>query len=148
MAESQWPFSDSEDDDNKDFEEFTAEELADLRPLEDDEQSDISVESYYSSCEEESSEYGSDEDNSSDGLADDDHDGPYVQPALPQNWTEQLSVIKDFVENPGPNTVHEANKKEIDVFQLMFTEDLYELIGRETNKYAEQLQQRIGKQDT
>ena len=147
MAESQWPFSDSEDDDNKDFEGFTAEELTNLRPLEEDEQSDISVESYYSSSEAESSEYESDEDNSSDDGAGDDHDG---QPALPQTWTEQLStsVIEDFVEHPGPNTVLEASKKEIDFFHLLFTEDLYELIARETNKYAEQLQQRNGKQDT
>ena len=119
MAESQWPFSDSEDDDNKDFEGFTAEELANLRPLEEDEQSDISVESYYSSSEAESSEYESDEDNSSDDGAGDDHDG---QLALPQTWTEQLStsVIEDFVEHPGPNTVLEASKKLNRLFSFTF----------------------------
>ena len=130
MAEYQWPFSDSE---SEDFGGFTAEELAGIRrPVEDD---DISVESYYSSSEDESEESSSDDDNDSPVRA------PPVQ--LPNNWTDQLSasVIEDFENIPGPNTVLTIDKKEIDFFQLLFTEDLYELIATETNNYAEQMQE-------
>ena len=137
MAEYEWPFSDSE---SEDFGGFTAQELAGIRrPVEDDD--DISVKSYYSSSEDESEESSSDDDN----------DRPIRAPAiqLPNNWTDQLSasVIEDFENIPGPNTVLTIDKKEIDFFQLLFTEDLYELIATETNNYAEQMQERKGRQD-
>ena len=108
MAEYQWPFSDSESE-SEDFGGFTAEELAGIRrPVEDDD--DISVESYYSSSKDESEESSSSDDN----------DRPIRAPAvqLPNNWTDQLSesVIEDFENIPGPNTVLTINKKEIDFF--------------------------------
>ena len=74
-----------------------------------------------------------------------DKDRPIVRP-LPQDWTDQLtpSVIKDFVDNAGPTTVLSGDKREIDFFQLLFPENLFSLIANETNKYADQTQQKKG----
>ena len=97
--------------------------------------SDLSVEDCTSSEEEES--------DSEESLTDEDR--PIVGP-LPQDWTDQLtpSVIEDFVDNVGPTAILSGDKREIDFFQLLFPENLFSLIANETNKHADQIQQRKG----
>ena len=68
---------------------------------------------------------------------------------LPQDWTDQLtpSVIEDFVDNAGPTTILSGDKREIYFSQLLFPENLFSLIANETNKHADQTQQRKGQND-
>ena len=62
-------------------------------------------------------------------------------------WSENPTLQTDipFDERCGPVRNLPADKKEIDFFELVFTERLYRLIVRETNRYARQEQQRLGK---
>lgn len=62
-------------------------------------------------------------------------------------WSENLTLQTDipFDERCGPVRNLPADKKAIDFFELFFTERLYRLIVRETNRYARQEQQRLGK---
>ena len=62
-------------------------------------------------------------------------------------WSENLTLQIDilFDERCGPVRNLPADKKAIDFFELFFTERLYRLIVRETNRYARQEQQRLGK---
>ena len=65
---------------------------------------------------------------------------------MPHDWTDQLttSVFEDFVDNAGPTAILSGDKREIDFFQLLFPENLFSLIANETNKQADQAQQRKG----
>ena len=142
MYASAWPFSDSSDDESLNFLGFSAEELNQAHENfvrgSRDTDSDLSIEDYTSSEEE-----ASDSDAS---LTDEDR--PVVRP-LPQGWTDQLtpSVIEDFVDNAGPTTILSGDKREIDFFQLLFTENLFSLIANETNKHADQTQKKKGQND-
>ena len=50
-----------------------------------------------------------------------------------------------FNESIGPVRNLPQDKKPIDFFELFFTDCLYRLIVHETNRYARQEQQRLGK---
>ena len=80
-----------------------------------DTDSDLSVEDYTSSEEEE----GDSEESSTN------EDRPIVRP-LPQDWTDQLtpSVIEDFVDNAGQTTILSRDKKEID-FSNCYSQKIY-----------------------
>ena len=101
MSASAWPFSDSSDDESLHFSGFSAEELNQAQENfvrgSKDPDSDLSVEDYTSSEEEES-----DGEESST-----DEDRPIVRP-LPQDWTDQLtpSIIEDFADNAGQTTIY------------------------------------------
>ena len=142
MSASAWPFSDSSDDESLNFSGFSAEELNQARENfvrgNRDTDSDLSVENYTSSEAEES--------DSEENLTDEDR--PIARP-LPEDWTDQLtpSVIEDFVDNAGPTSVLSGDNREIDFFQLLFPENLFSLIANETNKHADQSQQRKGQND-
>ena len=139
MSASAWPFSGSSDDESLNFSGFSAEELNQAQENfvrgSRDTDSDLSIEDYTNSEEE-----ASDSDASLT-----DKDRPIVRP-LPQDWTDQLtpSVIEDFVDNAGPTTVLSGDKREIDFVQLLFPENLFSLIANETNKHADQTQQKKG----
>ena len=62
-------------------------------------------------------------------------------------WSEILTPQTElpFDQRTGPVRNLPADKKAIDFFELFFTERLYRLIVRETNRYARQEQQRLGK---
>ena len=121
---------------------FSAEELNQARENfvrgNRDTDSDLSVENYTSSESEESDS----EENSTD------EDRPIARP-LPEDWTDQLtpSVIEDFVDKAGPTSILSGDKREIDFFKLLFPENLFSLIANETNKHADQTQQRKGQND-
>ena len=121
---------------------FSAEELDQARENfvrgSRDTDSDLSIEDYTSNKEEPS--------DSDASLTDEDR--PMVRP-LPQDWTDQLtpSVIEDFVDNAGRTTILSGHKREMDFFQLLFQENLFSLIVKETNKHADQTQQKKGQND-
>ena len=62
-------------------------------------------------------------------------------------WSEILTPQTElpFDQRTGPVRNLPADKKAIDFFELFFTDRLYGLIVRETNRYARQEQQRLGK---
>ena len=62
-------------------------------------------------------------------------------------WSEILTPQTElpFDQRTGPVRNLPADKKAIDFFELFFTERLYRLIVRETNRYARQEQQHLGK---
>lgn len=60
-----------------------------------------------------------------------------------ENFTPQTEVR--FEQRPGPVRSLPADKKPIDFFQLFFSERLYRLIVRETNRYARQEEERLRK---
>ena len=62
-------------------------------------------------------------------------------------WSENLTLQTDipFDQRCGVIRNLPPDKKAIDFFELFFTERLYRLIVRETNRYARQEQQRLGK---
>ena len=60
---------------------------------------------------------------------------------LPADWTKTLTalhVLPFSVHNPGPKNILPANGQEIDFFQLIFPDELYEHLVQETNLYAQQ----------
>lgn len=61
-------------------------------------------------------------------------------------WREMLQNVdlEDFTGTPGPTRTLDATAEEIDFFNLMFPVFLYEVIARETNRYAEQEQEKNG----
>uniref|UniRef100_A0A8W8P1P5 PiggyBac transposable element-derived protein domain-containing protein n=1 Tax=Magallana gigas TaxID=29159 RepID=A0A8W8P1P5_MAGGI len=63
-----------------------------------------------------------------------------------RTWREMLRNVdlEDFTGTPGPTKELNATAEEIDFFHLMFPDDLYELIATETNRYAEQKQEKNG----
>ena len=117
---------------------FSAEELDQARENfvrgSRDTDSDLPIEDYTSNKEEPS--------DSDASLTDEDR-------PLPQDWTDQLtpSVIEDFVDNAGRTTILSGHKREMDFFQLLFQENLFSLIVKETNKHADQTQQKKGQND-
>ena len=62
-------------------------------------------------------------------------------------WSEILTPQTElpFDQRTGSVRNLPADKKAIDFFELFFTERLYRLIVRETNRYARQEQQHLGK---
>ncbi|XP_033728229.1 piggyBac transposable element-derived protein 4-like [Pecten maximus] len=61
-------------------------------------------------------------------------------------WIDQLTAkhVDDFVGNPGPVTILDKNKNEMDFFHLIFDETLYQKFADETNKYARAVQEKNG----
>ena len=60
---------------------------------------------------------------------------------IPADWTKTrtaLNVLPLSVHNPGPENILPANGQEIDFFQLIFPDELYEHLVQETNLYAQQ----------
>ena len=54
---------------------------------------------------------------------------------LPADWTKTLTaldVLPFSVHNPGPKNILPANGQEIDFFQLIFPDDLYESFKKPT----------------
>ena len=62
-------------------------------------------------------------------------------------WSVQLRPVEidDFLGNPGPVTILDENKSELDFFHLIFDENLYQTFADETNRYAEIVQQQKGR---
>ena len=91
-----------------------------------------------SDSEEDASLFAHDESEDSEGESSDEEE---------LVWSENLTLQTDipFDERCGPVRNLPADKKAIDFFELFFTERLYRLIVRETNRYARQEQQRLGK---
>lgn len=61
-------------------------------------------------------------------------------------WREMLRNVdvEDFTGTPGLTRTLDATAEEIDFFNIMFPVFLYEIIARETNRYAEQEQEKNG----
>ena len=80
----------------------------------------------------------SDEDESASNSSDDEE----------EFWGENIVPQTEipFEQRTGPVPNLPADKKAIDFFELFFTERLYRLIVRETNRYVRQEEQRLGKQ--
>ena len=55
---------------------------------------------------------------------------------FPADWTKTLTasnVLPFSVQSPGPTNILPANRQEIDFFQLIFPDELYEHLVQETN---------------
>lgn len=59
-------------------------------------------------------------------------------------WREELQYVdvEDFTGIPGPTRTLDATAEEIDFFNLMFPVFLSEIIASETNRYADQKQEK------
>ena len=75
-----------------------------------------------------------------------DHDEEWRRPTEIGEWMEVLETvfIPPFTEETGPTVELGSGKKELDFFHELFTKDLYEKLAEETNRYAEQLQEERG----
>ena len=82
-----------------------------------------------------------------------DSDGENDEDPLPRNedgdrraWSGEVQnvIIQGFTGNYGPTSVLDANKEEIDFFNLIFPAILFEQIARETNRYADSEQEKNG----
>ena len=63
-----------------------------------------------------------------------------------QTWREEFHDVdvEEFTGIPGPTTTLDGTANELDFLNLTFPETLYEMITRETNKYADQAQRKNG----
>jgi hypothetical protein len=63
-----------------------------------------------------------------------------------QTWRKELRDVdvEEFTGTPGPTTTLDGTAKELDFLNLTFPETLYEMIARETNKYADEKQRKNG----
>ena len=107
------------DSDEEEFVGFSREELGI--------HSDLEVEEY-------------DEDDDLDDTAEEIHDKVAAQ-VVDQEWTKTLTAtnIPPFsVENPGPTNILNENQTELNFFLLLFINEVYEILVRETNLYARQ----------
>jgi hypothetical protein len=62
-------------------------------------------------------------------------------------WTTELTHSVKFAfkgPTPGPTITLSEEKKEVDFFNLFFTEDCIDTVVKETNRYAEQRQAIVG----
>ena len=116
------------------FEGFTPEDVlraiergAEVQQIHEDELSDISFDEEFEE-ESENNESESSDDEWSDTLA---------QVDIPQ-----------FRETSGPTTPMKADKNELDFLELLFPDEIYGILVTETNRYAQQLQEKLGKDDT
>ncbi|XP_061169395.1 piggyBac transposable element-derived protein 4-like [Saccostrea echinata] len=124
----------SSSDDDEEFLGFTVEEITEAEERNVRKQleianidSDISISDI--------SDSDSDIDSESEASSDDDQ--PLAEIA---RWSIHLRPInvKNFSgPNPGPLTLMDTTRKEIDFFHLLFTEDIYQTIAEQTNAYAE-----------
>ena len=109
-------------DDDFEFDGFHREELGQF--------SDLEVEEY-----DESSGIDTDGENETEEEME-------VQAAVtPQEWTKnftETNILPFSVQNPGATSVMDAEKEEINFFELIFTDEIYEILVRETNLYAQQ----------
>ena len=89
----------------------------------------------------------------SDIDTDSDGENDEVQDLLPRNedgdrssWSGELRnvIIQGFTGNYGPTSVLDANKEEIDFFNLIFPAILFEQIAKETNRQADSEQEKNG----
>ena len=58
-----------------------------------------------------------------------------------QEWTKNLTetnILPFSVQRPGPTNVMHADKQEINFFELIFMDEIYGILVRETNLYAQQ----------
>ena len=81
-----------------------------------------------------------DEDDDLDDTAEEIHDEVAAQ-VVDQEWTRTLTAtnIPPFsVETPGPTNILDENQTELNFFELLFTNEVYEILVRETNLYAQQ----------
>ena len=108
-------FGESGNEEVNDFEGYSREEL--------DFNSDIEVEEYSETESEDSESENEDE------------------AMLPADWTKTLTglnVLSFSVQNPGPTNIIPANRQEIDFFELIFPDKLYEHLVQKNNLYAQQ----------
>ena len=76
-----------------------------------------------------------DEDDNLDDTVEEIHDEVAAQ-VVNQEWTRTLkaSNIPPFsVENPGPTNILDENQTELNFFELLFTDEIYEILVGETN---------------
>ena len=64
-------------------------------------------------------------------------------------WKDTLSAIQTpaFTQRTGPTTVMNAEKNELDFVSLIFIPEILSILVAQTNLYAMQLQQKLGRQD-
>ena len=58
-----------------------------------------------------------------------------------QEWTKNFTktnILPFSVQNPGPTNVMDADDQEINLSELIFTDEIYGILVRETNLYAQQ----------
>ena len=58
---------------------------------------------------------------------------------LLKRWTKnftETSILPFSVQNPGPTNVMNDDKQEINFFELIFADEIYGILVRETNLYA------------
>ena len=67
----------------------------------------------------------------------------------PEIWSEALHNvnIEEFSDNPGPTTQLPPNCNEMDFLNLIFPAELFKTIADETNRYAEQEQEKKNSSD-
>ena len=125
---------DTSSEEEEEFEGFTPEEVvraiergAEVQQIHEDELSDISFD------EESEEESENNESESSD-----------------DEWSDTLTQvdIPQFRETSGPTTPMEADKNELHFLELLFPDEIYGILVTETNRYAQQLQEKLGKDDT
>ena len=78
--------------------------------------------------------------SSEDGQADDESNADSEEEGVELEWTKVLTSveIEPFTEaSPGPVTILNGDAKEIDFFALMFPNEIFEILARETNRYAQ-----------
>ena len=64
-----------------------------------------------------------------------------VPAAVAQDWTKNFTganILPFSVQNPGPRNVMDADKQEINFFELIFTDKIHGILVRETNLHAQQ----------
>ena len=84
-----------------------------------------------------------DEVSSEDGQTDDEDESnaDSKEEGVEPEWTKVLTnvEIKPFTEtNPGPVAILDVDAKETDFFAQMFPNEIFKILARETNRYAQQ----------
>jgi len=89
------------------------------------------------------SDISADERNNESGTEDKESNSSFVESGDEEDWSDNLEfvIVEDFNKLTGPTTVLPATATAGDFFNLVFPEDLIQMIMAETNWNALQKQQ-------
>ena len=95
------------------------------------------------------SDISADERSNKSSTEDEESDSSSVESGDEEEWSDNLEfvIVEDFNKPTGPTTVLPATATAGDFLNLVFPEDLIQLIVAETNQNAQQKQQQLGTVD-
>lgn len=95
------------------------------------------------------SDISADERSNESGTEDEESNSSFVESGEEEEWSDNLEfvIVEDFNKLTGPTTVLPATATAGDFFNLVFPEDLIQMIMAETNRNAPQKQQQSGTVD-